>query len=94
VSGAPGELPRPGTISLQVISPSHEAAGGLSFPDLPITTTVIQFKLQIQNRLPSRPAPQRQRLIFRGRPLLQDDALIVDFLGAAVSLPHVYPLAC
>lgn len=67
-------------VLLQVISPSAEA-NRLSFPNVPLTTTVAAVKLKIQEAVPSRPAPERQRLIYQGRALVTPSATLETVFG-------------
>jgi hypothetical protein len=64
-------------INLKILSPSTEVDGGVSFPDLPTTITVRELRSRIQDAVPSRPAPERMRLIYRGRVVAND----TDTLG-------------
>ncbi len=67
-------------LDLNVLSPSTEVERSLLLPALPASTTVLQLKLKIRELIPSRPQPERQRLIYRGRVLTRDnDSLFVVF---------------
>ncbi|KAK5198134.1 hypothetical protein LTR99_007618 [Exophiala xenobiotica] len=47
---------------------------------LPLTTTISTLKEKIQAELPEHPSPIEQRLIYQGRPLLQNDATLREVL--------------
>lgn len=55
------------TINLKILSPSSEIEGGIRLQGLPTSTTVRELRLKIQDAVPSKPAPDRMRLIFRGK---------------------------
>jgi hypothetical protein len=73
------------TINLKVLSPSTEVEGGVSFPDLPTTTTIKELRNRIQDAVPSKPAPERMRLIYRGRVVAND----TDTLGLVFGAENV-----
>ena len=68
-------------IELKILGPSHELRNGIVFSDLPISITIADLKLKIQQELPSHPSPERQRLIYLGRVLQPDSETLVHFLG-------------
>ena len=72
------------TFKLKVISPSPELDGGIIFNSLAVVTTVSQLKLQIRERVSSKPSPEQQRLIYRGHVLVDNDASMADVFGAEV----------
>lgn len=76
-------------ILLNVLSPSSEVPHKLIYPDFPTSTTIIDLKRRIQNDVPTRPSPDRQRLIYRGRALVQDDRTLEDILGHETVCSHV-----
>jgi hypothetical protein len=85
-SGPPGAAPR--SILLHVVSPSAEAQK-LTFPDTPVNTTVGELKQMIQSAVASRPVPDRQRLIYQGRPLLRAETTLDAILSKdAVCFRH------
>lgn len=63
---------------LHVLSPSADVPNKITFPDVPVSATVGELKTKICNAVDSRPPPERQRLIYRGRPLLRDTATLKD----------------
>lgn len=68
-------------IELKILGPSHELRNGICFSDLPVTTTIAELKLRIQQELPSHPSPERQRLIYLGRVLQPDSETLIHFLS-------------
>ncbi|KZF24134.1 hypothetical protein L228DRAFT_259393 [Xylona heveae TC161] len=72
----------PPTMFLHVLSPSTlEVPSQLSFPSLPISTTVGQLKEKIRDAIPSKPVAERQRLIYQGRLLARDTDTMLDVFG-------------
>lgn len=56
-------------IVLHVISPSFQPPSRVTLNNIPLTTTVSEVKARITLSLASRPPPETQRLIYRGKPL-------------------------
>ena len=73
--------PKPQTIRLHVLSPSAEVPNKLTFPLVDISTTVGELKRKIQDAVDTKPAPERQRLIYRGKPLTRDNFTLKDVFG-------------
>lgn len=73
-------------INLHVLSPASEVAGGrITFPNIPLDTKLSQLKCRIQDAIPSAEvSPEKQRLIYRGRPLLKMDVSLRQFLQQTV----------
>lgn len=69
------------TILLHIISPSPEVRTKLTFPHLPISTTVAELKRKICDAVATRPSPDRQRLIYRGRALVQEQATLKEIFS-------------
>ncbi|KAI1864182.1 hypothetical protein JX265_008553 [Neoarthrinium moseri] len=69
------------TFTLQLISPSVAVPRGLSFPELPVKTTVRQLKEKIRDTLDAKPADSAQRLIHRGRLLARDEETMLEIFG-------------
>ena len=68
------------SINLRILSPSPEVEGGIHFPALAASTTIAELKQKIQDAVPSKPATDRMRLIYRGRVVANaDDALLTVF---------------
>lgn len=79
---------------LHVLSPSLEAPNRLTFNDLPLTTTVAELKERISQSIPSRPSADKQRLIYRGKPLVNDRAMLQNILEPPdVSCPRIPQIA-
>jgi hypothetical protein len=70
------------TVNLKVLSPSAEVEGGITFPDLPATTTIQELRSRIQDAVPSKPATERMRLIYRGRVVANDADTLGGVFGA------------
>ena len=77
------ENPAKRTIFLNVLSPSAEVPEKLTYPAIPTSTTILELKQKIQTDIETRPSPERQRLIYRGRALVQDDRTLEDIFGHA-----------
>lgn len=75
----------PTTINLKVLSPSAEVEGGVTFPDIPTTTSIKELRSRIQDAVPSRPGPERMRLIYRGRVVANEN----DTLGTVFGVDNV-----
>jgi hypothetical protein len=69
------------TINLKILSPSTEVEGGVHLADIPASTTVKELRSRIQDAAPSRPAPERMRLIYRGRVVANDADTLGDVFG-------------
>ena len=69
------------TILLHLLSPSIEIPNKHTFSDVPTSTTVAELKTKICNAVPSRPATERQRLIYRGKALLKDGATLAEIFS-------------
>jgi hypothetical protein len=69
-------------INLKLLSPSTEVEGGINFRDLPASTTVRELRSRIQDAVPSKPAPERMRLIYRGRVLANEADTLENIFGA------------
>ncbi|MCJ1379612.1 hypothetical protein MMC17_002714 [Xylographa soralifera] len=82
-----------GRIFLNILSPSSEVPQKLTYPDIPTSTTIRELKQRIQNDVETRPGPERQRLIYRGRALVQEEKTLEDIFGhAAVQSSDVFSL--
>lgn len=78
------------TIALQVLSPSLNPPNRITFESLPLTITVADLKSRIAERIPDRPSADKQRLIYRGKPLSDDHAVLQDILESS----EVSPFSC
>lgn len=70
------------TINLRILSPSSEVEGGIHLHDLPASTTVRELRLKIQDAVPSKPGPERMRLIYRGKVVANDADALETVFGA------------
>lgn len=70
------------TINLKILSPSTEVEGGVNLADVPASTTVKELRSRIQDAVPSKPAPERMRLIYRGRVVANDSDTLTNVFGA------------
>ena len=70
------------TLNLRVLSPSSEVDGGIHLQDLPISTTVRELRLKIQDAVASKPGPERMRLIYRGKVVANDADTLETVFGA------------
>ena len=78
-------------IDLYVLSPSPEIKDGrIIFLKIPLETSVSTLKHQIQARVDSHPPPSRQRLIYRGRALMNGTAILQDVLRAEVCFRSMF----
>jgi Ubiquitin family len=74
------------TIILHVLSPSPEVnSGRITFPSIPLDTKISHLKSRIQNSMTVPAPPERQRLIYRGRPLLNMETPLRQILQSEVS---------
>ena len=78
-----------GRIFLNILSPSAEVPQKLTYPDIPTSTTILELKQKIQNDVETRPGPERQKLIYRGRALLQGEKTLEDIFGHSAVLGTV-----
>lgn len=69
------------TITLHILCPSIPAPGRFTLHNQSLSDTVGQIKARITQSLPSRPAPAQQRLIYRGKPLTDDQVALASVLG-------------
>lgn len=69
-------------INLRVLSPSSELEHGIHLQALPASTTVRELRLRIQAAAPSKPGPERMRLIYRGKVVANDGDTLEAVFGA------------
>ena len=77
---SPPEPPTAITIRIKV-PPGHVTSGADEFAlgsALPVTTSVGQLRQQIQQAVPTHPSPERQRLLYGGRALVDNDQTLAD----------------
>jgi hypothetical protein len=83
-SSGPSSSQTESTIRVKIMSLSSEVPRDLSYTVQP-STTINALKDMIKESLESRPSPERQRLIFRGK-LLQGQLTVQEMLiGVEVS---------
>ncbi|KAK2751011.1 hypothetical protein FQN57_000086 [Myotisia sp. PD_48] len=75
-------------IVLHVLSPSFDAQTRITFDDLPLSTTIYEIKARITLALLSKPPPETQRLIYRGKPLSNNDEVLGKIVDPSDSLVH------
>ncbi|KAK5166659.1 uncharacterized protein LTR77_008203 [Saxophila tyrrhenica] len=71
----------PGHLTLPAISGEGSTTVSQDSYDLgslPVSTTVGALRQQIQSAIPSNPAPERQRLLYGGRALVNNDQTLAD----------------
>ena len=73
--------PNPQAVLVHIVSPSTEVPDRLTFSKIPLTTTIGEMKKRIQDAVSTKPAPERQRLIYRGRALGQQDLTLAALFG-------------
>ena len=79
-SDSPDAPEASGRLPIHILSPSSGIPSHMNF-HLPMSATVGDLKLVIHNTAPTKPLPDRQRLIYRGRPLIRDQEKLEDILG-------------
>ncbi|KAK2850692.1 hypothetical protein FQN49_005416, partial [Arthroderma sp. PD_2] len=75
-------------IVLHVVSPSFDAQRRITFNDLPLSTTISEVKAKITKELPSRPPPENQRLIYRGKPLSDNNEVLSRIIEPSDTLVY------
>lgn len=84
------------TFALQVLSHSVGITETLSFPELPVSTTIAQLKTKIKEKATQANADEEsQRLIYQGRILSNGDQTMTEVFGAETVCPSHNPhLVC
>ncbi|EGD95724.1 hypothetical protein TESG_03193 [Trichophyton tonsurans CBS 112818] len=75
-------------IVLHILSPSFDSQRRLTFNNLPLSTTILDVKSKIMEELPSRPLPENQRLIYRGRCLSDNSQILGRIFGPSDPLEY------
>ncbi|KAK6823924.1 hypothetical protein RU639_006439 [Aspergillus parasiticus] len=82
---------------LHVLCPSLPPPNRFTFNDLVPSITIAGLKARISQSIPNRPPPETQRLIYRGKPISNDDWTLQKVLeptnGAEYSMHLVLPPA-
>ncbi|KAK0828859.1 hypothetical protein LTR73_004491 [Friedmanniomyces endolithicus] len=76
--------PPPTSITLTVkVPPGHLEGGADHFPlgSVAVTSTIAAVRQQIQQAVPSNPPPDKQRLLYGGRALVDDEQTLADALN-------------
>ncbi|KAJ5359276.1 uncharacterized protein N7496_011689 [Penicillium cataractarum] len=76
------------TVTIHILSPSLPAPSRFTLRDLPLETTVGQLRSRITHSLPGHPAPSTQRLIYRGRPLANNNDTMADIFRSVEGTEH------
>lgn len=72
----------PRTVEVKVLSQLSGPDGTLILPSLPVTTSIAALKTLISQSLASKPPPDRQRLIHRGRVMAREADTLEDVFGS------------
>lgn len=70
----------PANIALHVLSPSLPPPSRFTLNDLPRCSTISELKNRISQSIPSRPSPENQRLIYRGKPIVNHNETLQGIL--------------
>ncbi|KAK5727820.1 hypothetical protein LTR17_012478 [Elasticomyces elasticus] len=76
--------PPPTSITLTVkVPPGHLEGGADHFPlgSVDVSATIGAIRQQIQNVVPSHPSPEKQRLLYGGRALVDNEQTLADALN-------------
>ncbi|PWY90045.1 hypothetical protein BO70DRAFT_359036 [Aspergillus heteromorphus CBS 117.55] len=73
----------PRSFVLHVLCPSLPPPNKFSLEGLSPSSTVAALKARISQTIPSEPSPESQRLIYRGKPLINDVVTLRDVLEPA-----------
>ena len=87
-SASQHEDSNPQTVLVHIVSPSTEVPDRLTFSKIPLTTTISELKKRIHDAVPTKPTPERQRLIYRGRALGQQDLTLAALFGNEAVSPN------
>ena len=82
------QTPAPRTILLHVLSVSTGIPDKLTFPGLPVSTTIGGLKARIRDAVVTKPPAGRQRLIYRGKALGQQDMTLETLFGSETVRYH------
>lgn len=82
------------TVDLHILSPSLEVPARVTLDNLPLAMKILDLKTRLSETLPSRPRPDIQRLIYRGKPLLNNEerlSNIVQHTDVSLSSTPFFP---
>lgn len=71
------------TVDLHILSPSLEVPARVTLDNLPLAMKILDLKTRLSETLPSRPRPDIQRLIYRGKPLLNNEERLSNIVQHA-----------
>ncbi|OAX79717.1 hypothetical protein ACJ72_05959 [Emergomyces africanus] len=80
------------TIILHILSPSLEAPNRVTLDDIPLSIKISDLKTRLSETLPNRPRPDIQRLIYRGKPLSNDEEQLGNIVEPADGRVHTMHL--
>ncbi|EEH50596.2 uncharacterized protein PADG_06675 [Paracoccidioides brasiliensis Pb18] len=80
------------TVVLHILSPSLEAPNRVTLNDLPLTIKIFDLKTRLSEMLPNRPRPDIQRLIYRGKPLADNEEQLSNIVEPADGRVHTMHL--
>lgn len=72
------------TVIVRVLSQLPDPHSSISFLPLPASLTIAELKQKIRDVLPTKPLPENQRLIYRGRPLTRETDTLLSTFGQEV----------
>ncbi|KAG5300509.1 ubiquitin family protein [Histoplasma ohiense] len=87
VAGTPAR-----TVDLHILSPSPEVPARVTLDNLPLAMKILDLKTRLSETLPSRPRPDIQRLIYRGKPLLNNEERLSNIVQHADGRVHTIHL--
>ncbi|KKZ62475.1 hypothetical protein EMCG_03138 [[Emmonsia] crescens] len=80
------------TIVLHILSPSLDAPNRVTLDDLPLAIKISDLKTRLSETLPNRPRPDIQRLIYRGKPLSNNEERLSNIVEPADGRVHTMHL--
>ncbi|EER38048.1 ubiquitin family protein [Histoplasma capsulatum H143] len=80
------------TVDLHILSPSLEVPTRVTLDNLPLAMKILDLKTRLSETLPSRPRPDIQRLIYRGKPLLNNEERLSNIVQHADGRVHTIHL--
>ncbi|OJD27694.1 hypothetical protein ACJ73_00903 [Blastomyces percursus] len=78
------------TIVLHILSPSLE--NRVTLDNLPLAVNVLDVKTRLSEALPNHPRPDVQKLIYRGKPLLNNEDQLSNIVAPADGRVHIMHL--
>ncbi|KAF3398306.1 hypothetical protein F1880_006124 [Penicillium rolfsii] len=79
---------RPRTVTIHVLSPSLPGTSRFPLHNVELDTTVGELRVRISHSFPGHPEPMTQRLIYRGRPLINDTQKLSRILSPVDENEH------